>query len=99
MYAMVRELKVKDSFRDENIRRVNEQLLPKMRAIPGFIDYYLIYAEHGVEFAVALFKDKQGADAYRTAVAEIVRDAGPNLDLQLMTEGPVVAQAHVPVTA
>lgn len=99
MYAMVRKLKVKDSFREENIRRVNDLLLPQMRAIPGFVDYYLIYAQNGVEFAFALFKDKNGADAYRNAVAQIVKDAGANLDLQFMEEGPVVAQATAPVVA
>ena len=99
MYAAVRELKINSAFKDENLRRVNEQLLPQMRAIPGFIDYYLIYTEHDTEFAVALFADKKGVDAYHRVVNTLVSDAGPNLQLQAMAEGDVVAQGRVHASA
>lgn len=99
MYATVRELKIQNAFRDENLRRVNEQLLPQMRTIPGFIDYYLVYTKNDTEFAIALFADKKGADAYRKVVNELVYDARANLNLQAMAEGEVVAHGRAPASA
>lgn len=99
MYATVRQLFVKKSFQDENKRRVQDELLTSVRAIPGFIDFYLIYTDKESEISVALFKDKKGADQYNQIANKFIKPFAPKLELQTMSEGEVVVQAGVPAIA
>lgn len=100
MFATVRQLKIKKSFKDENAKLVQDELLPEARAIPGFVDYYLIYAADDTEISIGIFADKKGADKYNELGAKYVKDRSRgNVKLTTIFEGPIVAQSRTPATA
>ena len=99
MYATVRQLKIKDAFRAENRRRVHDELLPRFREIPGFVDCYLIYCENDTEISIGIFHDKTGADAMQTIANEYVKSFAPNVKLTSVSDGEVVVQGRTPAPA
>lgn len=100
MFATVRQLKIKKSFRDENAKLVHDELLPEMRAIPGFVDYYLTYAGDDTEISIGIFANKKGADAFNEIASKFVKDqTGGNVKLTTIYEGPVAVQSRTPATA
>lgn len=99
MFASVRQLKIKKNFKDENQRRVHDELLPKLRAIPGFIDYYLIYTDKDEEVSIGFFADKNGADAMNRLANEFVKNIASHVHLDHITEGDVVVESRAPTPA
>lgn len=99
MYAVVRQLKIKDAFRDENQQRVHDDLLPRFKNIPGFVDCYLIYCEDGIEISIGLFQNKAGADAMQAISNAFVKDFAQNVKLSAVNEGEVVVQGRTPSPA
>lgn len=99
MYATVRELTIKPQFKDENKRRVHDELLPQFREIPGFLECYLIYGKEDTEISIGLFKDKKGADEMNRLANAFVKTISPNVHLTAMTEGEVVVESRTPVPA
>lgn len=99
MYATVRTLKIQENFKDENRRRVHDELLEQARAIPGFIDYYLLYTGKDTEVSIGFFKDKKGADALNTLANDFVKGVAPKVELTTINEGEVVVQARTPAIA
>lgn len=100
MFATVRQLKIKKSFQDENAKLVQNELLPEARTIPGFVDYYLVYADEETEMSIGIFADKKGADAYNELAGKFVKDRlRGNVKLTTIFEGPIVAQSRTPAPA
>lgn len=100
MFATVRQLKIKQSFQGENAKLVHDELLPEARTIPGFVDYYLIYADSETEMSIGIFSDKKGADKFNEIASKFVKDRlRENVQLTKIYEGPVVAQTRTPTTA
>lgn len=95
MFATVRYLKVEKSYRDENIRRVHDELLPEIQAIPGFIDYYLVYTDNETEVSIGVFKDKKGADQLNALAGQFIKNK-PSVKLTTVHEGPVVVRSRMP---
>jgi len=62
MYASVRIYRSLKNF-DEVVRRVETGLVPLLKGVPGFRGYYAIECEGGVDVAVGLFDDEEGARA------------------------------------
>ncbi len=96
MYATVRQLKVKPTFKDENQRRVQDELLPQFQDIPGFVDYYLIYTDKDTEVSIGICKDKKGVDAINKLANDFVKPLAPKVELSKITEGEVVVQSRTP---
>lgn len=94
MYAIVRQLAIKETFKAENARRVQNEFLPKARAIPGFIDCYLIYDTKETEISIGLFRDKKGCDEFNRVASEFVKSNESNVTLTSVTEGEVVVQSR-----
>lgn len=99
MYAIVRQLKINESFKDENKRRVHDELLPQVQAIPGFVDYYLIYTDKQTEVSFGVFKDKKGADTLNKIASDFVKTVAPKVEIQTVTEGEIVLEARKPAFA
>ena len=100
MFATVRQLKLKKSFQEENAKLVQDELLPEARKIPGFVDYYLVYADNETEMSIGIFADKAGADKYNEIAGKFVKDRSRgNVKLTTIFEGPIVAQSRTPATA
>jgi hypothetical protein len=68
MHASVRVYRGLKNF-DEIVRRVETGLVPLLKGIPGFRGYYAIECEGGVDVAVSLFDDEEGARASNARAA------------------------------
>ena len=93
MYATVREY---DNVREptELSRRLNEEFVPVVRALPGFVAYYWIDVgeEGGRMCSVSVFESRESAEASNDAALEWIA-ANPGLlpAATLVDAGPVVA--------
>ena len=75
MFATVRRYEGIDaSHKDELTKKVGETLIPRLRKLPGFGDYFLIDTGDGVMSSITLFDtSSQASDSTRVA-SEWVRD-------------------------
>ena len=72
MYATVRRYEgVTDP--SEAGRKVNEDFVPLLSQIPGFVAYYWVDAGGGVMISTSVFQDKAGAEESTRRAAEWVR--------------------------
>jgi hypothetical protein len=96
MHATVRRYEGVDANRtDELSRKVNESLLPRLNALPGFGGYYLIEVGNGVMTSVSLFETSAQADESAHLVLDWIQEeqleeALPNPPK--LTSGEVVAR-------
>ncbi|MFF2853001.1 hypothetical protein ACFVT5_42985 [Streptomyces sp. NPDC058001] len=72
MYAVVRRYEgVTDAA--EAGRRVNEEFVPSLRQVSGFVAYYWVDAGDGVMVSTGVFEDQAGAEKSITSAADFVR--------------------------
>jgi hypothetical protein len=75
MHATIRRYEGIDQSRtDELVKNVDENLLPRLREMPGFGGYYLIEAGNGVLSSVGFFETSAQADESTRVAATWVRD-------------------------
>jgi hypothetical protein len=75
MHATIRRYEGIDQSRtDELVKNVDENLVPRLRELPGFGGYYLIEAGHGVMSSVGFFETSAQADESTRVAATWVRD-------------------------
>ncbi|MEU6308250.1 hypothetical protein [Streptomyces chartreusis] len=94
MYAVVRRYEdVTDPA--EAGRRVNEEFVPLLRQVPGFVAYYWIDAGGGVMVSTGVFQDRSGAEESTTRAKDFVRDRLTELlpNPPQVTAGEVVAHS------
>lgn len=60
--------------RDEGIRRIEENLIPILRSLPGFISYYLVDFEDGDIGSVSVYGTQEDADQATETVLKWVKD-------------------------
>jgi hypothetical protein len=82
---------------NEIVGKINDTLVPKLRELPGFADYYLIEGSSGVLRALGLFETSEQADQSTMLVSQWITDekfdsAMPNPPK--ITTGPVVAHSE-----
>lgn len=96
MHATIRRYEGIDQSRtDELIKKVDEELVPRLSKLEGFGGYYLIEAGNGVVSSVGFFDTSEQADESTRVAAAWVRDA--KLDKAIpnppkVTGGEVVVQ-------
>ena len=61
MYASIRQGKAKAGQADELARKIKEEALHIISAVPGFRAYYVIYAPDDTVTAISIFDDYAGA--------------------------------------
>lgn len=72
MYATIRRYEdVSDPA--EAGRRVNEEFVPLIKQIPGFVAYYWLDAGEGVMASTSIFEDRSGAEASTARAADWVQ--------------------------
>src|SRR5207245_11356679 len=81
---------------NQAVTKVNEPLVPKLLALPGFTGYYLIEGGSGVLSSFGLFETSEQADESTMLVSKWITDqnlssAIPNAPK--ITSGKVVAQS------
>jgi hypothetical protein len=75
MHATIRRYEGIDQSRtDELVKNVDENLLPRLRELPGFGGYYLIEAGNGVMSSVGFFETSAQADESTRVAATWLRD-------------------------
>ncbi|MFJ8632446.1 hypothetical protein [Streptomyces sp. NPDC093568] len=94
MYAVVRRYEgVTDPL--EAGRRVNEEFVPLLRQVEGFVAYYWIDAGDGVMVSTGVFQDRAGAEESTDRARDFVRDRLAALlpNAPQVTAGEVVAHS------
>ncbi|MEU6366769.1 hypothetical protein ABZ876_13830 [Streptomyces sp. NPDC046931] len=92
MHAVVRRYEgVTD--RAEVGRRVNEEFVPLIRQVQGFVAYYWIDAGGGVMVSTSVYQDRAGAEESSDRAAQFVREHLASLmpNAPQVTGGEVVA--------
>ena len=70
---------------------IENDLMPKLKEIPGFVHYFVIEQEKTEEFFVfAVFKEREGAETSNKIASKWKIDNGLNLPAPEITEGKVV---------
>jgi hypothetical protein len=99
MHAILRRYEGVESSRTVALtKKVDENLIPKLKELPGFSGYYLIEAGNGVMTSISLFDTAEHADKSTRLASSWVRDekletALPNAPK--ITLGEVVAREVV----
>ncbi len=75
MHATLRRYEGVESSRTvELTKKVDENLIPKLKELPGFSGYYLIEAGNGVMTSISLFDTSEQADKSSRIASNWVRD-------------------------
>jgi hypothetical protein len=108
MHATLRRYEGVESSRTvELTRKVDENLIPKLKELPGFNGYYLIEAGNGVMTSISLFDTSEQADKSSRIASNWVRDEkletalpnAPKITFGEVVAHDVVGQTHGLVTA
>jgi hypothetical protein len=100
LYAVLRTRTVKaDASIDELTAALREGVLPIVRAIPGFVEYYVIQNFDTRErTGVSIFTDKAGADESTRLVGEFIASEGLADSYEdaepIVVEGEIVTSSH-----
>ena len=97
MHATIRRYDGVDQNRITECRKVNENLVPKLRTLPGFKGYYLIEAGNGVFSSLGLFETSEQGEESSKLVGSWIHDEKletlmPNEPK--ITSGKVIAQSN-----
>ena len=75
MYATIRRYEAVDESRtSELVKKVDEQLAPRLMKLPGFSGYHLIEAGNGVISSVGFFETSAQADESTRVAADWLRE-------------------------
>jgi len=108
MHATLRRYEGVESSRTvELTKKVDENLIPKLKELPGFSGYYLIEAGNGVMTSISLFDTSEQADKSSRIASNWVRDEkletalpnAPKITFGEVVVRDVVGQTHGLVTA
>jgi hypothetical protein len=108
MHAILRRYEGVESSRTvELTRKVDNELIPKLKELPGFSGYYLIEAGNGVMTSISLFDTAEQADKSSRIASNWVRDEklesalpnAPKITFGEVVVLDVVGQTHGLVTA
>jgi hypothetical protein len=108
MHAILRRYEgVEPSRTVELTRKVDNELIPKLKELPGFSGYYLIEAGNGVMTSISLFDTAEQADKSSRIASNWVRDEklesalpnAPEITFGEVVVLDVVGQTHGLVTA
>jgi hypothetical protein len=108
MHAILRRYEgVEPSRTVELTRKVDNELIPKLKELPGFSGYYLIEAGNGVMTSISLFDTAEQADKSSRIASNWVRDEklesalpnAPKITFGEVVVRDVVGQTHGLVTA
>lgn len=72
--------------------RVNEEFLPIISSMPGFLAYYAFDGGHGVVVSVSVFRDKATSEASNQQAMDWVRE---NLTSLFTGDSPIIVTGEV----
>jgi heme-degrading monooxygenase HmoA len=91
MYMTMRQYRVQPGQVDEVARRVDDDWLGKVRALPGFISYHVFKADEDRLISVATFLDEKSGQKAAEASAEWVGERLGDIKLEFIES----RQGHV----
>jgi quinol monooxygenase YgiN len=95
MYAVIRQYQFDPSASEEVDRKVREHLVPRIKAMPGFVTYYWLNSGEGSGASLSVFDSREGAEASVRAAANFVQQhlSGLTMSKPEILEGEVQAHA------
>lgn len=70
MYAIIEQWKRDDLADSQEIEaRTEQEYLPMVQKAPGFMSFYLMRGDSGIDSAILIWRDKADADAFWPQVA------------------------------
>ena len=92
MYMTMRQYRVQPGQIDEVARRVDDDWLGKVRAMPGFVSYHVFRAAEDHLVSIATFLDEKSGQSASEASAEWVGERLGDIELDFieMRQGPVL---------
>jgi hypothetical protein len=75
MYAAIRRYHTDPGSIDEVARRVNDEFVPVISDMPGFVAYFVINAGQGEIGSVSVFEDQQSAEESNRRAEEWVNQS------------------------
>ena len=88
MYVTIRSRRMVSGSVDELMRKIDEGLVPIVRAAPGYVAYYAIDSGGGVVSAVSVFEDETTAKASNRLAERWIRE---NLNPMVPGEPQVIS--------
>ena len=79
MYVSIRRYKTRPNAAAELARRVEQDFVPIISKVPGFVAYYTVDAGKDVVASVSVFQDKAGAEESNRMAADWVKENIPSL--------------------
>jgi hypothetical protein len=76
VYAAIRRYHTDPASLDEVVRRVNEEFVPMISDMPGFVAYVALNAGQGEYGTVSVFEDQASAEESNRAAEEWVKQTG-----------------------
>lgn len=73
MYVTVRRYKIAPGSTAELKRRIQQEFLPIVSKVPGFVEYFWISSGENEMFSVNVFQDRAGAEQSVKAAADFVK--------------------------
>ena len=95
MFATIRRYESIDQSRSsELVKKIDEELVPKLSELPGFSGYYVLEAGNGVMSSIGFFDTPEHADESTRVASGWVRDnkLEQALPTPKITSGKVVVQ-------
>ena len=96
MHAAIRRYNMFPGATDTIRTRVNDELLPTMRQLPGFVAYYVVDGGDGTLIAISVFEDRAVAEESTRQATAWVRERLSHLirTAPVISTGAVIAHAE-----
>ena len=95
MYATLRLYTLDETFDKPDVtRKVQDVLLPQLRQVPGFVDYFRFEAEDGTIITFGIYRDRQSAHLASEIVGRFNKTIHSDVKLTRMYEGPIDVQSR-----
>ncbi|MBC5806164.1 MAG: hypothetical protein DLM53_09020 [Candidatus Eremiobacter antarcticus] len=96
MYAAVREYKFDPKDTAEIDRKVQEILVPQLKKLPGFVDYYWIDTGDGSGASMTICKEEAGVkESIRVAAEFVQRELPSKIGKPVVIQGEVKAASQL----
>jgi hypothetical protein len=96
MYAAVRQYHFDPKDTEEIDRRVQQGLVPELKKISGFVDYYWIDTGKGTGASMSVFRDEAGVkESIRVAAEFVQREMPTKISKPEILQGEVKAAAQL----
>ena len=73
MYMAIRRLKVQPGAFDEAARLVENEMMPIVSSMPGFVEYEVLQASEDVGYTISIFETQEQAEESNKRAAEWVK--------------------------